>query len=118
MADKANAGRIKSTIFSQAAFPIQKEGSKNNTYWTLSLIKNGITVPTIISIDNFATAIPSNLFEESVRTNSPTIIPCRVPAAASIKMAMGDKVVSLKTGSRIRVTRNAAIAGTPNRADR
>ncbi|MDE6518763.1 MAG: hypothetical protein K2L18_13130, partial [Acetatifactor sp.] len=70
------------------------------------------------SVDSFVTAIPSNLFEERVRTNSATIIPCRVPLAANYKMAIGEKVVSLKTGNRIIVIRNAITAGMPNRADR
>lgn len=41
---------------------IQKEGRKENTYWVLSAITNGIINPTITKADTFASAIPSTLF--------------------------------------------------------
>lgn len=79
-------------------------------------MKNGITAPKMVSVDNFVTAIPSNLFDEIVSTSNATIMPCRVPPAASNKMVGGEIAVSLKTGNRIRVARNAITEGTPNRA--
>ena len=79
-------------------------------------MKNGITAPKIASVDNFVTAIPSSLFDEIVSTSNATIMPCKVPSAASNKMVSGERGVSLKTGSRIIVARNAITEGTPNRA--
>lgn len=75
-----------------------------------------MATPEIINADSFATAIPSNLFDETVRIRSAMIIPCRVAPADSNKMSAGERAVSLKTGSRIAAARNAAAAGMPNRA--
>lgn len=88
------------------------------TYCALCLMKNGIATPKIISEDNFATAMPSSLFDESVKISNEMIVPCNVPPDASNIMSIGERDVKLKTGSRATVIKNAKTAGTPNRAAR
>ena len=81
-------------------------------------MKNGTAAPNTVSVANFATATPSSLFDEIVKISSATITPCNVAPAVSNKMVSEGSVVSLKTGSRISVTKNAATAGSPSLADR
>ena len=80
-------------------------------------MKNGITAPKMVSVDNFVTAIPSSLFDEIVSASNATIMPCKVPPADSNKMVIGERAVSLKTGNRMIVARNAITEGMPNRAN-
>lgn len=99
-------------LCSQIAFPVQKDGRKAKMYCSGIGIKYGAKTPKTVSVDIFVTAMPSNLFADSVTTSNAIMIPCSAPVKERKAIIGKDREVRLKKGSNTNVTRKAMKAGT------